>query len=51
MKRNILRLFFTVFILLLFRSAYAQDYSGDVQQDTIKGEIKPLLYGSEKKCK
>ena len=49
MKRDILRLFFTVFILLLFRSAYAQDFLVTVQQDTIKGEIKPLLYGSEKK--
>ena len=49
MKRDILRLFFTVFILLLFRSAYAQDFLVTVQQDTIRGEIKPLLYGSEKK--
>ena len=49
MKRNILRLFFTVLILLLFRSAYTQDFLVTVQGDTIRGEIKPLMYAAEKK--
>lgn len=49
MKRNILRLFFTSFILLLFTSAYTQDFFVTLQGDTIKGEIKPLTYGTERK--
>jgi hypothetical protein len=49
MKRNILRLFFTSFILLLVTSAYAQDFFVTLQGDTIRGEIKPLTYGTERK--
>ncbi len=49
MKRNILRLFFTAFILLLFTNAYTQDFFVTLQGDTIRGEIKPLTYGSERK--
>jgi len=49
MKRNILRLFFTAFILLLFTSAYTQDFFITLQGDTIRGEIKPLTYGTERK--
>jgi len=49
MKRNILRLFFTAFILLLFTSAYTQDFFITLQGDTIRGEIKPLTYGAERK--
>jgi hypothetical protein len=49
MKRNILRLFFTGFILLLFTNAYTQDYFITLQGDTIRGEIKPLTYGTERK--
>ena len=49
MKRNILRLFFTAFILLLIKNAYTQDYFVTLQGDTIRGEIKPLTYGAERK--
>jgi hypothetical protein len=49
MKRNILRLFFTALILLLFTTAYAQDFFVTLQGDTIRGEIKPLTYGAERK--
>ncbi len=49
MKRNILRLFFTAFILLLITNAYTQDYFVTLQGDTIRGEIKPLTYGTERK--
>ena len=49
MKRNILRLFFTAFILLLIKNAYTQDYLITLQGDTIRGDIKPLTYGAERK--
>ena len=49
MKKNILRLLLTVFILFLVRSAYTQDFVVNLQGDTIKGEVKPLTYGAEKK--
>lgn len=49
MKKNILRLLLTVFILFMVRSAYTQDFLVNLQGDTIKGEVKPLTYGAEKK--
>ena len=50
MKRNVLKLFLTAFIVLLFKDAYAQgDFLVTLQEDTIRGDIKPLTYGSERK--
>lgn len=49
MKRDILRLFLIAFILLSATIVQSQDYLVTVQGDTIRGTIKPLSYGAERK--
>jgi hypothetical protein len=37
------------FLMLVYRSALAQDYAITIKGDTLKGKVRPLNYGPEKK--
>jgi hypothetical protein len=49
MKSGILYIFITFFAILFHSVAFAQDILVTAKGDTIKGEIKPLTYGVDKK--
>jgi hypothetical protein len=49
MQTAMLKLSFTLAIFSLSLSSFAQDFIVTVQGDTLKGEVKPLTYGTEKK--
>lgn len=44
-----LRLFFAASIIFIYTSSFGQDYIVTIQEDTIKGKVRALTYGAEKK--